>query len=429
MATEEDKNNNVLQLTREGLNHLDQGICVFDQNLSLVSTNKRVAELLEFPPDLFQIGEHLETMLRFNAERGEYGPGDVEEQIQERIEQALKFEPHAFERVRPDGTILDIRGTPLPSGGFVSTFADITKQRKAEDDLKASSERNQAVLEASPLGVSITRYEDSIIIYANEALGKMHGVPTRQLIGTEASSHYLHVEEREEIVEQLKKGQAVTDYEAQLKAVSGRIFWAQLNMAPTLVDAEPVILTWVRDSTESHIAKEHLEHMALHDSLTGLANGRRFNDFTQEAVARSRRRKKKGALLYFDLDGFKQVNDTMGHQFGDFLLQEVASRLKTTLRETDLIARLGGDEFGVVIEDLSEDLRPERVAEKILNELEKPYKKEESTASVSASIGIAYFGDEEITIDNLIKRADSAMYRAKNSGKGRTCLYDPKLDD
>ncbi len=428
--TQNDKQRlNSLELTREGLDHLDQGVCVFDENLVLVSTNKRVAELLDFPPEIFQPGANLEKMLRFNAERGEYGPGDIEEQIKDRVANALLFEPHEFIRIRPDGTVLEICGTPLPSGGFVSTFADITEKRKTEQKLKANEERVRAMLEASPLGVSVTRYEDSEIIYANEALALMHGVPTNQLIGTQAKQHYVNLEERDEIVEQLKKGKNVTDYETQLKAIDGRAFWAMLTMAPTILDSEPVILTWVRDSTESHTAKEKLKHMALHDSLTGLANGLRFNEYMQEAVARSRRRKKQGALLYFDLDGFKQVNDTLGHQYGDFLLCEVAKRLRVNLRETDMIARLGGDEFGVVLEDLSEDLHPEQVAKKILTELKKPYKNEGRTATVGASIGIAYFGDERIDIDNLIKRADSAMYRAKNAGKGQTCLYDAELDE
>jgi len=175
-------------------------------------------------------------------------------------------------------------------------------------------------------------------------------------------------------------------------------------------------------------ARERLQHMALHDSLTGLANGRRFNPYMDEALARSRRHDLPGALLYFDLDGFKKVNDTLGHKFGDYLLQELAERLRNGLRETDLIARLGGDEFAIVLENLKISGSPYDVGNKILEIVSESFHDQGQEATVGASIGIAPFSPNSRNGDELVKQADTAMYRAKNTGKGRICVYDPTID-
>ncbi|HSA81877.1 MAG TPA: PAS-domain containing protein [Geminicoccaceae bacterium] len=128
------------QLLELTLEHMNQGITMFDRELRLTVFNRRFMELLDFPPELFKPGNPLEAMFRFNAERGEFGPGDVEEQVQARIELALRFEPHHFERVRPDGTVLAVDGRPLPgNAGFVSTYTDVTEQRRKEAQVEAAN--------------------------------------------------------------------------------------------------------------------------------------------------------------------------------------------------------------------------------------------------------------------------------------------------
>ena len=168
--------------------------------------------------------------------------------------------------------------------------------------------------------------------------------------------------------------------------------------------------------------------MATHASLTGLANRMRFNEFMTKAMARSRRSKKAGSLLYLDLDGFKAVNDSYGHHMGDFLLQRVADRLTSTLRETDFVARFGGDEFAVILEALTDLTEPEKVGQKILNNIKMPYEKEGKRATIGVSIGIAYFSPESTNEEIINRHADRAMCRAKNGGKGRICIYDPNID-
>lgn len=125
----------------EALDQLPQGVTIFDENLDLVAWNTAVQGLLDLPDEMFRVGKNLADVFRYNAERGEYGTGDIEEQVRERVALARKFEPHRMERVRPDGTVLEIVGNPLPSGGFITTYTDITERRKTERDLVTSRDR------------------------------------------------------------------------------------------------------------------------------------------------------------------------------------------------------------------------------------------------------------------------------------------------
>jgi diguanylate cyclase (GGDEF)-like protein len=178
-----------------------------------------------------------------------------------------------------------------------------------------------------------------------------------------------------------------------------------------------------RDITDIVFAREHITSLAYSDPLTGLANRTSLGPSLEQAVQRARRRNAKLAVVFVDLDGFKQVNDVQGHDAGDALLIEVAQRLRVNLRASDLVARLGGDEFLVVLEEVAETTPVETVARKLLSEVARPYTLGGREAHVTASIGISVYPDDAVDSLALMKHADTAMYAAKQAGKNTFRFY------
>ncbi|MDP3006969.1 EAL domain-containing protein [Methylotenera sp.] len=186
------------------------------------------------------------------------------------------------------------------------------------------------------------------------------------------------------------------------------------------------------DITERKQAAEEIEHLAFYDSLTHLPNRRLLVDRLNQALASSARSGRDGALLFLDLDHFKTLNDTLGHDIGDALLQQVAERIKCCVREGDTVARLGGDEYVVLLEDLSEQdieaaAQAEAIGEKILAILNKPYRLATHEYQSTASIGIALFRSHSESMDDLLKHADIAMYQAKKFGRNTLRFFDPQM--
>jgi len=186
------------------------------------------------------------------------------------------------------------------------------------------------------------------------------------------------------------------------------------------------------DITERKRAADEIEYLAFYDPLTQLPNRRLLSDRLNQALASSARSGCDGALLFLDLDHFKTLNDTLGHDVGDLLLQQVAERIKSCVREGDTVARLGGDEYVVLLEDLSEHdheaaAQAEVIAEKIIISLNKPYRLSSHEYQSTASIGIALFNDHNQPQENLLKHADIAMYQAKKMGRNALRFFDPQM--
>jgi diguanylate cyclase (GGDEF)-like protein len=188
----------------------------------------------------------------------------------------------------------------------------------------------------------------------------------------------------------------------------------------------------IRDITQHRLDMEEIRRLAFYDPLTGLPNRRLLLDRLKQAMVTSSRTGQHGALMFLDLDHFKLLNDSLGHDVGDILLQQVATRLTSCVREGDSVARLGGDEFVVLLEALSVHDREaatqaEVIAHKILDNLGRPYKLRAHTYSSTPSIGIVVFMEELETMDELIKKADVAMYQAKAAGRNTTRFFDPAM--
>jgi diguanylate cyclase (GGDEF)-like protein/PAS domain S-box-containing protein len=182
-----------------------------------------------------------------------------------------------------------------------------------------------------------------------------------------------------------------------------------------------------RDVTERHALEAQLSHEALHDALTGLANRLLFQDRLAHALARSSRHPEQVAVLFLDLDEFKDVNDSLGHQAGDSVLQVIATRLQATVRASDTVARLGGDEFAVLVEDAEDSAALVELAERLLAAVRRPIEVGDTELVLGASIGIVLgdAGTEDAAA--LVRDADIAMYAAKELGKDRVELFDPRM--
>ncbi|MFA5372378.1 MAG: EAL domain-containing protein [Sideroxydans sp.] len=204
---------------------------------------------------------------------------------------------------------------------------------------------------------------------------------------------------------------------------NGHEFPVELSIAPIkLGDPEAgnyEFSAFIRDITEQKASEELIWNQANFDSLTGLPNRRMFHDRLTQDIRKAHRAGLKIALLFIDLDKFKEVNDTLGHSLGDILLQEAARRISGCVREADTVARLGGDEFTVILTGLEDIGSIDRVAENILQNLAKPFQLENEIAYVSASIGITLYPDDAVGIEDMLKNADQAMYVAKNKGRNR----------
>lgn len=199
---------------------------------------------------------------------------------------------------------------------------------------------------------------------------------------------------------------------------NGGEFPVEISVAETVLGGQQHFVAMVRDITERKMAEEKLTRMALYDSLTGLPNRTNFFEKLEFSLAHARRNQSAVALLFIDLDGFKAVNDGMGHAAGDHLLREVARRLQGYIRESDLAARMGGDEFTIILNNLKSPAEAALVAQKLVSALSQPVAYgNQIITHIGASIGIALFPDHSQTEDGLIHEADGAMYRAKAAGK------------
>jgi diguanylate cyclase (GGDEF)-like protein len=216
------------------------------------------------------------------------------------------------------------------------------------------------------------------------------------------------------------------------KAIRWVLQRAEVEFAPDGAALRAVGIS--QDITERKATEEEIRRLAFYDSLTHLPNRRLLHDRLQQALVSSTRTGRKAALLFIDLDNFKVLNDTLGHDVGDLLLKQVAKRLTACIREGDTVARLGGDEFVVILEDMNEDLfeaaaHTKSVAEKILATLGEPYDLAGNHCDSTPSIGIALFDDEETTIDDMMKWADVAMYQAKDAGRNTLRFFDPEMQE
>ena len=306
---------------------------------------------------------------------------------------------------------------------------DISERRQAEEALRISEERLRRILGTSPIAIGISDAKNFKLMFANKRLGQMFHIIKGDLIGFDTRKFYVESKQHRLHWVETRRNGHLQNQETQCQRTDGKLFWAEITTRLIEYGGRQAILWWAFDITEHKHTKEALAHLAHHDALTGLANRRLFEEHLQNAVALAARTERPGVLFYFDLDGFKSVNDKHGHAFGDWVLDQVGVRLRKVLRDTDIGARLGGDEFAVIAHGIDDFHAIEAVIEKMQDAISAPYEKDGQVGKIGLSIGVVRFFGQENDTKKLVTIADSAMYEAKQAGKGTYRLINMASND
>ena len=357
------------------------------------------------------------------------------EKVTDAVESALQnVNPYDIEHriVRPDGTERVVResgkvycnetGTPIRIVGVVQ---DITEQKQAEEKLRQAA----TVFESTAEGVTVTD-PDGKIIAVNKAFTEITGYSEQEALGKTPrilkSGRHNETFYHDMWASIIEAGQWQGEIWNRRK--NGELY-PELRNISAVRDEEGTITHYVSvftDITAMKRSEERLVYLAHHDALTGLPNRLLFNVQLEHALKRAQREKQQVAVLFLDLDRFKNINDSLGHPIGDMVLQVIVDRMKIQLREEDMLARLGGDEFIIVLENIG-TRNTATVAQKLMQAFCEPIIVNSHSLHLTASIGISLFPDDGKDVTTLVKNADAAMYRAKERGRNNYQFYTTEL--
>jgi len=316
-------------------------------------------------------------------------------------------------------------------GGQLGRFIE---RRRAERAVQLTSEHVRGVLDNVADGI-ISTDESGVVEFFNRAAQRLFGYALVEVRGQDAKMLIAEPYRRDfvsHLDNYLRPGKAAASVSGSRELwgqrKDGSIFPMEFRASEMLLGGERRFVGILHDISAQRAQKDALEYQSLHDPLTGLPNRMLFNDRLRQAIVVGHRARGPVVLLIMDMDRFKEVNDTLGHQVGDLLLQQVALRLAATLRQSDTVARLGGDEFAVLPASGTDLNGGTHAAKKILQALEHPFVVDGRNIDVGASIGIAYCPEHGEEADTLMRHADVAMYVAKRT-KRRYAIYAPELDE
>jgi len=299
-------------------------------------------------------------------------------------------------------------------------------ERAAE---RESDERLQRLLHDASDVIAVLD-SDLAVTYVTPAVARLLGLGSRTLVGSNWID-LVHPDDRQIAERALRTARSArtSRTEVRLVADDGGERFVEMTSSRYEDETGSGFTVSCHDFTRRHELEQQLKHQAFHDALTGLANRSLLQDRLRHAVERSQRSGKEFAVLFADLDDFKNVNDSLGHAIGDSLLRTVARRLRATLRSQDTAARLGGDEFAILIEDVDDHDEVELVAARIVEALAEPVRISGAELLVAASIGVAYGSGRTKDVEDVMRNADLALYEAKGAGKNRFAVFEPEMHE
>ncbi|MFH1026516.1 MAG: diguanylate cyclase [Pseudomonadota bacterium] len=400
------------------MNTAMDGIHIIDMQGNLVEANDAFYRMLGYTGEL-------ETGLNVADWDAHFSKEELQATFKDLIGKNVLIETR---HRRKDGTIFDVEiacsGIEIAGWGYLyAASRDISERKRAEAVLK----RKKIVVDTAMDGYWMTDAQGALL-EANEAYAQLSGYSVPELV-TMHISQLEAKEQPENVREHLAKliDEGYDRFETRHRHKDGHEIDIEVS-ARYLADLQQVFV-FCRDITERKKAEEEIRALALHDQLTGLPNRRCFLERLAAALSASVRHDHYGAVLFIDMDNFKTLNDTWGHDSGDLMLIEVANRLRSCIREVDTAARFGGDEFVVQIGELGGDRddalhRAGLVAENIRKALGQPYTINDHVHHSSPSIGVALYRGKEESMDALLQHADTAMYQAKDAGRNQVCFFE-----
>jgi len=401
------------------------GYWLTDAEGNLLEANEAYAELSGYS------AEELKGMHISQLEAREQSREEVLIHITKII--AVGYDVFETRHRHKDGHAIDVEVSTTfmqDSQQFVAFVRDISARKRAEEELRvaaATFETHDAIIITDP---------NSNIIRVNRAFTEITGYAAEEVIGNNPGMMRSGRHDKSFYAAMWRQLAETGAWAGEIwdRRKNGEIYPKWMTITAVKNDHGETVqyVAIFSDITERKQEEEEIRNMAFYDALTRLPNRRLFLERFQAALASSARYSDHGAILFIDLDNFKQLNDTRGHDYGDLLLVEVAQRIKSCVREIDTVARLGGDEFVVLLENISSEredaaLNAGLVAEKIREALAVPYQLKECEHDSSPSIGISLFQGNAESMEDLLKYADLAMYQAKSAGRNTVRYHDPDL--
>lgn len=409
--------------------------CLLDEHWTMLFVSNGCFELTGYPFE--------DLLFNYNISYELITYEDDRQWVREQIELAINQRKHyelEYRIKHADGSIRWVleSGCPLfnEQGEFEALegfIQDITGRKQSEQLAYEAEQRYRSIFENAINGIYQTSPSGQYIDI-NPALVKIYGYDSKnELINSICDIQqqlYVDADKRTEFIRLIDSQGFVQNFEAQVYRKNGDIIWISEN-AHEVRDTDGKLMFYegtVEDISERKRYEKEIEYQATHDSLTGLPNRTLLADRIQQCMSFANRYQKKLAVAFVDLDQFKLINDSMGHDVGDQLLITMANRLVSCLRETDTVIRLGGDEFVLLLTSLEKIEDIAQSMQRILNAVAEPYVTKERDFIVSCSIGISIYPEDGHDPNTLLKYADSAMYKAKKSGRNNFQFYTRELN-
>jgi len=418
---------------RSAAENMSQGLTMHDADGRLVAYNSRYLQMYGLSSEHVKLGTPVQDVLDLRQAAGTFA-GNSERHAKDLMAMLARGERVERTTRLPDGRIVHAIHCPKDEGGWVSTHEDVTERKRAETELSNVKSFLDSIIQSIPMPIVIKDPHSRKFVFVNRAYEAFMQISSDEVLGKTASE-FLPKDVAAMIDDHdtraLKSFNELVSGEFPVTTLAGdrRVVTISRTVVRDSSQNAQYLVSLIDDITERKNSQAKIERLALYDALTDLANRNLFREKVEESLARLRRIGNEFAIFQLDLDNFKSVNDTYGHHAGDILLREVATRIKTTIREVDIAARLGGDEFALLIllGRATENGGAERLAGRLVEILSAPYQIEGQAIAIGCSIGIAFAPRHGDRGDEILKNADLALYKAKNEGRNCFRIYDEKL--